>query len=420
MKNNIKCWICENNKITYLNIVNDIKVKNPICNNCYFLFTNTNLSKIKKINYYSNIKKSEIDKRYFANEYLDTARFINYINLILKKNCKLKDKINHLDIGGGFGFFSKVLKNQFPKINSFNLEPDKSAIRVAKKFNKSVKTINLPFEEIHLLKDIKFDLVTYWGGIYRTIEPNKVFKDLKKICNNNCDFFFSLPTTLEDMRVQHLELKNTFDDSFISNDGIKGLFGKNHMRLFLSKIKFFFKEFFIQNKPFKKKVPIFHFNLKKKTKKFEFKKTQFKRYFKENICIYNDYFEDEIKKTISKKNTTNKIIIIGDNFLSRFALNFLKKKNIKRVINIKYQSKDLFFRDKELAIILNLSNDKDNIFLIFENLNSKLIKNSLIKRLHLNLNNDLYSLSNNFKYENEIFLFDKKELLKKKINLVKL
>ena len=57
----------------------------------------------------------ELQDRYDANEFFDTARFIYYIDEIIEKNSKLKKNINHLDIGGGFGFFSKVLKQNMIK-----------------------------------------------------------------------------------------------------------------------------------------------------------------------------------------------------------------------------------------------------------------------------------------------------------------
>jgi 2-polyprenyl-3-methyl-5-hydroxy-6-metoxy-1,4-benzoquinol methylase len=301
INNKVKCWVCDSGKITNVNIVSNIKITHLLCNECYLLFSNTSISKNKKIKYYSSSSGNELINRYLSNEYFDTARFLNYINLIIKKKSSSNDKINHLDIGGGFGFFSKVLEKKFPKINSFNLEPDKKAVKIAKKLNKSLKIINLPFEDINLVKKIKFDLITYWGGIYRTVEPNKVFQDLKKICKKKCDFFFSLPFSFDDMRMQHFELKNSFDDYLLTNDGVKSLFGRKHMKLFLARNQFFFKEIIIQNKPFKKKIPIFFFNLKNKTTNYKLKTKECKNYFKKNISIYNNHFQKQIDKIINKQ-----------------------------------------------------------------------------------------------------------------------
>ena len=414
----INCWVCNSQKITIINLVSNTKIKHFVCDKCYFLFSNNTLGKNKKINYYSNNSKDNVLNRYISNEYFDTARFLNYINLILNKNCKLSNKINHLDIGGGFGFFSKVLKKKFSKINSFNLEPDKYAFQIANKINTEIKTLNLRFEDVKILKNIKFDLVTYWGGIYRTIKPDSVIKDLKKICTKNCDFFFSLPSSFEDMRMQHLDLKNSFDEYLYKNDGNQSLFGKNHMKLFLLKNKFFFKEIFIQNKPFKKIIPVFHFKLKNKKNKIPIISSKFKADFKKNISMYNDYFENQIYKIIKNKKKSKKIFIFGENFLTEYVHNFLKKK-IKNLIYIKNNSKELYKNTTELKTILNLSNQNSNVFLIFENSKDNKIKTSLINRLHLSTNNNLYFLKDKFTPQLDVCYFSNMVIFKRKITLIK-
>ena len=65
--------------------------------------------------------------------------------------------------------------------------------------------------------------------------------------------------------MQHLELKNSFDDYLLTGDGLQGFFGRNHMKIFLEKNNFTYKEIIFQNKPLKKKkIPIFIFHFKKK------------------------------------------------------------------------------------------------------------------------------------------------------------
>ena len=414
MTNKMNCWICDSKKISKINIVCNKKVEQLFCNECCFVFKNTSIEKSKRIKYYSDLSLNKLKERYHANEYFDTARFINYIDLVIKKNSNLKKKINHLDIGGGYGFFSKVLQNQYNKINSFNLEPDKNAALVAKKYNKNVKIINLRFEDIHRVKNIKFDLVTYWGGVYRTIEPNRVFENLKKVCSKNCDFFFSLPFSFDDMRIQHLELQNSFDDYLLKDDANKSLFGRKHMKIFLSKNNFFYKEILIQNKPFKKIIPIFYFKLKKKQKKIKINKKEFKNYFLKNINIYNKYFENEIKKLKKNKEKTNKIIIFGNNFLNKKTFNFLKNKKYKNLFVINSKLEELYNDKKKLKLMLEISNIKSNIIIIFPEDNKKNIKYTLINRLHLNLNNKIFCLKNQFNSKEDVFSFYNKKFLKRK------
>ena len=414
----INCWLCNSPKIIDISIVIKEKINHFLCNECYFLFNKTNLYQNKKIKYYTNNSSNQLLDRYSSNEYFDTARFLNYINQILVKNCNLDQKLNHLDIGGGFGFFSKVLNNKFPKIKSYNLEPDKSAATLASKLNKKINTINLPFEKINKVKKIKFDLVTYWGGIYRTIEPNKVFNDLKKICTNDCHFFFSLPFSFDDMRMQNLELKNSFDDYLLSGDGYQGFFGRNHMKIFLERNNFSFKEIIFQNKPFKKKIPIFIFNLKKKSLSKKIKKINLKNYFKKNISAYNYYFNNQIKNVINSQKKINKIYIFGDKLLGEYTFNYLKNFN-KKVLFIHNNSINLFKNSNLLNNIINLNNSKSNIFYVLESQFDGNIYKSLVKRLHLNEENNMYVINNIFSVKKDTFKFEEELFLKKKIDLIK-
>lgn len=417
--NQIKCWVCLSNHITEINLVNDLKKKQLLCQKCYFVFNNLTIKKEKQIKYYSKMSTSELQDRYDANEFFDTARFIFYIDEVIKKNSKLKKKINHLDIGGGFGFFSKVLQAKYDKINSYNLEPDKNAALVAKKNNKKLNIINLRFEDINKIKNVKFDLVTYWGGVYRTIEPNKVFKYLNKICNQNCEFFFSLPFSFEDMRIQHLKLKDSFDDYLLSDDSNKSLLGSKHMRLFLSKNNFYYKKIIIQNKPFKKKIPIFHFNRMKKSPTNTVDSKKFREDFIRNIKVYNNFFENHLIGIIKNEKKINNIFIFGDNFLSEYALNFLNKK-YKKLYLIKNDINDLYKNKNILKLMLNISNFKSNIFIILNNDSKKIIQNSLVNRFHLDDENKIFALKSNFIYKKNVFVFKDKKFLKKKIIIKKI
>ena len=414
----VSCWICDSKNIKEINIVTKEKTSHYICNECYFLFNKTNLYQKKKVKYYKDNSSNKLVDRYLSNEYFDTARFLNYINQILEKYCNLDQKLNHLDIGGGFGFFSKVLNTKFTKIKSFNLEPDKNAAILAKKFNKGINTINLPFEKINQVKKIKFDLVTYWGGIYRTIEPNNVFNDLKKKCNQNCHFFFSLPFSFDDMRMQHLELKNSFDDYLLTGDGLQGFFGRNHMKIFLEKNNFTYKEIIFQNKPFKKKIPIFIFHFKKKFLTKRLNKNNLKSYFKKNISAYNYYFNNQIKNVIKSQKKLNKIYIFGDKLLGKYTFNYLKNLN-KKVLFLNDNSINLFKSPNLLNNILNLNNSNSNIFFVLENKTNGKIYKSLVNRLHLNNKNNIFVIKNNFLVKKDILKFEKEIYLKKKIDLIK-
>ena len=65
-----------------------------------------------------------------------------------------------------------------------------------------------------MLSDI--DLVTYWGGFYRTKEPHNAVKILNSLTKHNSIMFFSFPTRLYDTRLQANE----------SNKSLSYLLGK--------------------------------------------------------------------------------------------------------------------------------------------------------------------------------------------------
>ena len=65
--------------------------------------------------------------------------------------------------------------------------------------------------------------------------------------------------------MQHLKLKNSFDDYLNEADGNQSLFSVEHMKFFLNRNNFSFKEILIQNKPFQKNSYI-SFQVSKKTK----------------------------------------------------------------------------------------------------------------------------------------------------------
>jgi hypothetical protein len=186
------------------------------------------------------------------------------------------------------------------------------------------------------------------------------------------------------------------------------------MKVFLSRNHFFYKEILIQNKPFKKIIPIFYFNLKKKQKKIIINKKEFKNYFLDNINIYNKYFENEIKKLISGKEKINKIIIFGNNFLSKYTFNFLKNKKYKNLFIINNKLEEIYNDKKKLKLILEISNIKSNIFIIVPDNNNKKIKYALNDRLHLNLDNKIFCLKNQFNPTEDVFSFDNKKFLKRK------
>ncbi len=191
------------------------------------------------------------------------------------------------------------------------------------------------------------------------------------------------------------------------------------MKIFLEKNNLSFKETIIQNKPFKKKVPIYSFIYKKEKKELKNKNINCKNYFKKNISVYNDFYKDQIKK-FTHKHSRIRIYIFGNNFLSELAYEYLKTKKKKKLILIRSFSADLYKKSDLLKECLDINSYNSSIFLICENKKDNIIKNSLINRFHVNLNNSVYILDKNFNFRTDSFRFENKIYLKKKINFNKI
>ena len=218
--------------------------------------------------------------------------------------------------------------------------------------------------------------------------------------------------------MQHLELKNSFDDYLLTGDGLQGFFGRNHMKIFLEKNNFNYKEIIFQNKNFKKKIPIFVFHLRKKYLIKKFDKKNLKSYFKKNISAYNYYFDKQIKNVLKSQKKINKIYILGDKLLAEYTFNSLKNLN-KKVLFLNDNSTNLFKNSNLLNNILNLNNSNSNIFYVLENEKNGKIYKSLINRFHLNNKNNIFIIKNNYLAKRDILKFEREIYLKNKIDLIK-
>ena len=68
------------------------------------------------------------------------------------------------------------------------------------------------------------------------------------------------------MRMQHLELKNSFDDYLLTGDGLQGFFGRNHINFF-RKNNFTYEEIIFKINHLKKKFLYLFSTLKKNSYK---------------------------------------------------------------------------------------------------------------------------------------------------------
>ena len=265
------CWICAGSDTRRLCGPLD-KGKHlqgiapEICRTCGFIgkfgistLIQENTSKYEKSLsdvYYQEYNQEALEARSRERALVDYDRSRSYIEYI-EKFIDLGRVKRAIDIGGGEGLFSAVLKELNPHITVYNLEPDVNVVNIGRKLYPSVKQIHGTFENVSELLSAsqEFDLVTYWGGLYRTIDPVSTLKQLKGRLSDTAMMFFSFPFMFDEARRQHLKPYDSIreilgnDSMFMPQEPFLDYIFSQDYRV-VSKEK-------IQNKPFRKMVPVY-------------------------------------------------------------------------------------------------------------------------------------------------------------------
>ena len=306
-KNN--CWHCSSEETTILskNYSSNTFFKYQyylICKKCGFIFSKNFKNKKKsQYNYYSSDSFSKLNYkdlivRSKQRSIIDIERNLNYLSELKKvKNInKIKTSI---DIGGAEGLFSNILKTNYPKINCFNIDPDKNIIKVGEKLYSNIKFITSSIEELNFKNFKKIDLITFFGGPYRLTNTKDVFDKFHSMLSDEVIFFFTLPRSIENYKLQNLEspndIKSFFSTGLICDLDIDYIntFIKDKFKIILNKK--------IRNLPFPKEIPflilkkinkgILKNNNQIKNKKF------WKNKYNKKINVINDYiFNESIEK----------------------------------------------------------------------------------------------------------------------------
>ena len=121
-----------------------------------------------------------------------------------------------VDIGGAEGLFSNVLNNKFNNIKAINIEPDPKAIKVGKKLYPNISHHLATGEEFfnNLKSKNKIDLVTYFGGIYRSSEPLQLVKKISISMSHNSLALFTLPFSINNPSSQAGQNYKSMGDVF--------------------------------------------------------------------------------------------------------------------------------------------------------------------------------------------------------------
>lgn len=174
------CCLSIKKKVTWAKYNKNFKAVR--CTKCDFIYIENILNHKALNNYYDNyidfrlknkIKLAQRKKMYEID--------LEYLNLY-KKSGRL------LDIGCSHGGFLKVLQKKY---NSFGIDIDSEAIKIAKK-NKNLKKKLFNFNLSEVKNKLgKFDIVILRGVIEHVENPKEYFKQIYKILNKNGIIFIS-------------------------------------------------------------------------------------------------------------------------------------------------------------------------------------------------------------------------------------
>ena len=390
-----------------------LKKQTLICQNCGLAFKDVrindkNYTNSIKLNYYSKFKKLELEKRFKARIIFDKTRAKHYYEFI-NKRIDFKKINNVLDIGGAEGWFANYIKTNHPNLNVYNLDPDKNAIKFGKFKYPNIKHICRRLEDLDKIKLKKIDLFTYWGGFYRTAQPSETLYKLYKSCNTESNLFLTLPYSFGNPLRQHNEKYGSLDE-IIGNGSLIFLNDFYIERLFEKYFKFCEKKI-IQNYPFQKKIPIFHFNKRKNKNKLIYKYNK-KSYdysynFLTTYCLNNSILNLNI---FFKKNNIKKIAIWACIKYEKDIYSIFKKTKIKNLTILnednwyykKNKSIDSFYKLKKLDALVIADFKKQNIII-----------DQLKNRLHIDNVKIIKLLNEKYIYQNIFESLDGKNILKK-------
>ena len=403
-----RCANCNSNnfkKIYYppktRNYIEDKEIE--ICKDCGYIFKQININDskyVKQLNksYYDNYNYLDLIKRSERRLIFDKTRAHTYLKKI-EKSIDLKNVRVLIDVGGAEGWFSQYIKLIYDNIEVFNIDPDRHIINVGKKLYPSVKHLKLKLENIDKFKK-KFDVMTFWGGIYRAAQLDQVVEKLWEKANSNASLFITLPYSLDDSRLQDNSYRESITEIF-NNNGIISYLNEKYLINIFSKKFDFVKKVNFQNYPFKKNIPLFYF---KKNNGKKIKSYRLKNQYKENLKYLKNYsYLLSIKniRNFIKENKYNKIAV-WVNKCPDIIIKLFNKANKKKVFFIK---EDNWLKTNNKNII-NIYNLKPDCLFIADFEKQDYVIDELINRIKLNTFTNIISFENNINNENSFIKID--------------
>lgn len=381
---------------------------------------NEELNTILEEYYYENYQWDDLLIRSKNRALVDTNRCVEYMRFI-GSTIDWHSINKTLDIGGGEGLFSHVIKSIYPHIDVYCLEPDRKAVAVGKELYPEVEFLDISLEEINSIKEEQFDLITYWGGIYRTQKLFEAITALHQKISKNGFFVLSLPFTLEEPEQQACEPVESVDELLgCFRKGVCLLLNEFYMSEFLTRCFRVLQCEKRQNYPFLKKIP-FLIAQRRESDELNENNSEYLGLYEKNIDFVLNYAMNETESRLrifAKSHDIQTLIIIGTG-PEAFIFARLAEKISLRVLFITdllsketNEKKISGFSVKSLSAVFE---ENPDCIMILDSENQEEIYDQMVNRLHLDTLFKIVKCFNkkNYPHKDVCFRFGDKTYLRK-------
>lgn len=181
MKSNRYCIICGKRDFRLIKTIGAYKIYE--CKTCELAYTDSSKVPLKE-------RKEQTNIQYSLNEYKKglkkhTKKFIKILRII--KKFKRTGKL--LDVGGGYGLFSKLAKEN-SKFHVEIIEPNLETYFINKN---NVKSHRIKLENFIQNTKLRYDVIVLLDVLEHFDNPDKIIEGVKKLLKDNGLIVVSLP-----------------------------------------------------------------------------------------------------------------------------------------------------------------------------------------------------------------------------------
>lgn len=190
----VACPVCGDNNTQEYTAIGDFKV--DLCQ-CGFLFVNPQPSKEKLSEFYERGQSNQLwhlltEKTAVKRKELFRYNRISVLRRIVESLSRAKeDAIRMADIGCGTGLWMEVVREEFPDIELWGIDPGIEAEKAC--IIKGLKIRKDRLENCHEVFEGQIDIVTCFSLLEHTVDPSDFVRLCNKLLKQGGRAFFTVP-----------------------------------------------------------------------------------------------------------------------------------------------------------------------------------------------------------------------------------